>query len=146
MDTFYLIVLGVATLVLIMMLAFLGWNMSQVKKGSRYPTITTTCPDNWTAETQTIGGAKVVVCNRPEEKEYNYGGNNGAQGNTIPYNMPLSTFMINTKTGDTSGKYINFSSDEWGKYNNIDPTCEKLNWAKAYGVRWDSVESANYCS
>ena len=145
MDTFYLIVLGVATLVLIMMLAFLGWNMSQVKKGSRYPTITTTCPDNWTAETKTIGGAKVVVCNRPLSG-YNKG-DDRKTGITIPYNIPLLTFMKNTKTGDKSnGSYINFSSDEWGKYNNIDPTCEKLNWAKAYGIKWDSVESANYCS
>lgn len=146
MDTFYLIVLGVATLVLILMLAFLGWNMSQVKKGSRYPTITTTCPDNWTAETRTIGDAKMLVCTRPTEGEYNRGGANSEKGNVAPYNVSLASFMTNEKTGDkTNGDYIRPTSEEWGKYNNKNPTCEKRDWAKAYGIRWDSVESANYC-
>ncbi len=145
MDTFYLIVLGVATLVLILMLAFLGWNMSNAKKGSRYPTITTTCPDNWTPETKTIGDAKVMVCNRPTTG-YNRGGENGAQGSKTPYNVPLSEFMRNEKTGDKiNGEYIKFSSDQWALYNNKDATCEKRDWAKAYRVNWDSVESANYC-
>lgn len=142
MDTFYLIVLGVATLVLILMLAFLGWNMSQVKKGSRYPTITTTCPDNWTAETKTIGDAKVLVCNRPTSG-YNMG-NDTKQGNTVPYNVSLPSFMRNEKTGDKiNGAYILPTSEEWGKKKNA--TCEKRDWANAYGIRWDSVESANYC-
>lgn len=139
MDTFYLIVLGVATLVLILMLAFLGWNMSQVKKGSRFPTITTTCPDNWTPSR--VSGQ--LVCNRPIG--YNKGDDEKISGSS-PYNVKLSDFMKNDKTGDkTNSAYINFSSEQWGLYNNKNPTCEKRDWAKAYGIRWDSVESANYC-
>ena len=145
MDSFYLIVLGVATLVLILMLAFLGWNMSQVKKGSRYPTNTTSCPDNWTPERKTIGDAKVLVCNRPASG-YNRG-DDAKLGSKSPYNVSLSSFMNNEKTGDKiNGAHLNFSSEEWGKYNNKDVTCEKRDWANSYGIKWDSVESANYCN
>jgi len=141
MDTFYLIVLGVATLVLILMLAFLGWNMSNAKKGSRYPVITTTCPDNWTPNATKVPGS--IVCNRPSG--YNKG-EDAKTGISKPYNVPLSKFMTDSIVGDNpNGAYLNFSSDQWGKYNNKNATCEKRDWANAYGIRWDSVETANYC-
>jgi hypothetical protein len=137
MDSFYLIVLGVATLVLIILLAFLGWNMSNAKKGTKYPVITTTCPDNWTSEKV---GAN-ILCKRPASGQFNYG------STTDPNN--LTTYMTTlTSVGYVEGKtdYLNFADNKWNTDVKVpNPTCAKKAWAKTYGIKWDSVDSANYC-
>ena len=137
MDSFYLIVLAVATLVLILMLAFLGWNMSNAKKGTRFPTITTSCPDNWKSEKINIsGGAEIIACKRPEN--FNKG------------NEKLDSYMSTpTSVGYISAdrtNYLNFADNLWNKNPKVsNPTCAKNKWAKDHGIKWDSVENANYC-
>lgn len=142
MDSFYLIVLGVATLVLIILLAFLGWNMSNAKKGTKYPVITTTCPDNWTSEK--VGTD--ILCKRPGvnsdgTNQYNRG------STTDPKN--LTTYMTTlTSVGYVEGKpdYLNFADNKWNTdVKTPNPTCAKKAWAEKYGIKWDSVDSANYC-
>ncbi len=128
MDTFYLIVLGVATLVLIVALSYMGYIMSETKKGTRYPEFTTTCPDNWIAES-------ADKCKRPASTKFNYG------------NAELTTYLQNsTSIGyvDDTGDYMNPSDPKWGA--NGDAVCEKKKWVKKYALKWDSVENANYCS
>ena len=142
MDSFYLIVLAVASLVLIVALAFMGWNMSNVKKGSRYPSITTSCPDNWTptATTDPLSKKVVVRCTRPTPDGYNYGTNTG----TVDTN--LSTYMTTAgKKGynATNTNALDFTAASWSATK--DPTCAKRDWAKKYKIAWDSVASANYC-
>ena len=137
MDSFYLIVLAVATLVLILMLAFLGWNMSNAKKGTQFPTITTSCPDNWKSEKLTLaGGAEIIACKIPTTN-FNKG------------NDKLSGYMSNpSSVGYIAGnpEHLNFANTLWNKNSKIpNPTCAKKNWAKTYGVVWDSVDNANYC-
>lgn len=134
MDSFYLIVLAVATLVLILMLAFLGWNMSNAKKGTRFPTITTSCPDNWKSEKLIVGGAEIIACKRPESGQYNYG----------------TTLTIDDKKkGYINATYpnsLNFADNLWNKDVKIpNPTCAKKKWAEDYKIEWDSVKNANYC-
>ena len=138
MDSFYLIVLAVASLVLIVALAFMGWIMSNSKKGSRYPSITTSCPDNWTPTATTdLTTKKVVIkCTRPTG--YNAGGDD------------LTNYMKTTTskgyldpTNPNNENKLDFSSASWAKTK--DPTCEKREWAKTYKIAWDSVASANYC-
>ena len=139
MDSFYLIVLAVATLVLILMLAFLGWNMSNAKKGTRFPTITTSCPDNWKSEKKTLAdGTDIIACKRPADStKYNFG------------NDALTTYMSNSASvGYITGKteYLNFADNLWNKNVKMpNPTCAKKDWAKTNGIKWDSVENANYC-
>jgi len=139
MDSFYLIVLGVATLVLIILLAFLGWNMSNAKKGTKYPVITTTCPDNWTSRKINVGGADIIVCERPLDgaNQYNRG------------DSTLDTYIkTSTSVGyvDNTEKYLNFADNKWNTDVKVpNPTCAKKAWAAKYGIKWDSVDSANYC-
>ena len=132
MDSFYLIVLGVATFVLIIMLAFLGWTMSQTKKGENYPQIVKSCPDNWTVDSTVVAGK--VVCTKPSTLS----------------NANLDAYMRdNTKAGyvDTTNKYINFADEKWSSYDPkiTNPNCAKRKWASTYGIKWDSLETANYC-
>lgn len=135
MDSFYLIVLTVASLVLIVTLAFMGWNMSNAKKGSRYPSITTSCPDNWTPTSSTDPSSKKVVikCTRPT------GNNAGGED--------LSTYMTTPASkgyNATDTNALDFTAASWSAAGK-DPTCEKREWAQKYKIAWDSVASANYC-
>jgi len=144
MDSFYLIVLAVATLVLILMLAFLGWNMSNAKKGTRFPTITTSCPDNWKSEKKTVNNTDIIACKRPEDStKYNYG------NNALTTYMSTSTSVgcINDNTDNTNNtKYLNFADNLWNKNDKMpNPTCAKKKWAEDYKIEWDSVKNANYC-
>jgi len=139
MDSFYFIVLGVATLVLILMLAFLGWTMSQTKKGSNYPEIVKTCPDNWMVET--VDGK--IVCKRPVAGQANRGSvANGASDSLDDYmsnNVSVGYVKDNTD-------HLNFANDLWSSDTNTpNPNCAKRNWAKKYEIKWDSIDSANYC-
>ena len=133
MDSFYFIVLGVATLVLILMLAFLGWTMSQTKKGSNYPEIVKTCPDNWMVET--VDGK--IVCKRPVAGQANRG------------SASLNSYMgLSTSPGYVAANtnYLNFANDLWSTDTTTpNPNCAKRNWAKKYEIKWDSIDSANSC-
>ena len=137
MDSFYLIVLAVATLVLILMLAFLGWNMSNAKKGTQFRTITTSCPDNWKSEKLIVGGAEIIACKIPT-------------ANFNKRNDKLSGYMSTlTSVGYINvdkTEYLNFADNLWNKdVKTPNPTCAKKKWAETNGIRWDSVENANYC-
>ena len=147
MDSFYLIVLAVASLVLIVALAFMGWNMSNVKKGSRYPSITTSCPDNWTptATTDPLSKKVVVRCTRPTPNGYNYGINTGT---TVDTNLSIYMTTAGSKgyldqNEPNNANKLDFTAASWSATK--DPTCAKRDWAKKYKIAWDSVASANYC-
>jgi hypothetical protein len=123
MDTFYLIVLGVASLILILLLAFMGWTISNANKTTKYPAISLSCPDNWTPDTVTPG-----VCNAPGTGKYNHLA-------TIPTNTP----------GYVDSDSINFSNDMWSG-SGLNPTCSKKKWAFDNKIAWDSVTNAAFCS
>lgn len=124
MDSFYWIILSVATLILIGTLAYMGYLMSQVKKITKYPLITTTCPDNWLVD-DTKGCQIPTGYNAPSDTRYKDGTNTpGLDSTSVP-------------------QYINFNHPGWSSKG--DATCAKKTWAAKYGVKWDSVENANYC-
>lgn len=122
MDSFYWIILSVATLVLIATLGYMGYLMTQVKKGTKYPMITTSCPDNWILDD--TKGCKIPT------------------GDTA-YNKPSAGYNTSNTPGLSSDGYINFTDAGWSAKG--DATCAKKTWAAKYGVKWDSVENANYC-
>lgn len=137
MDTFYLIVLSVATLILIILLAFLGWTMSNAKKGTKFPIITTSCPDNWQLDTskKDSSGKPIFLCTRPASDKYNYG------------SAALTTYMgASTSIGYNSSDTMNFTDNVWNTDSKVpNPVCAKKAWAKKYSIAWDSIENANYC-
>ena len=125
METFYLIVLGVASIILILLLAFMGWTISNANKTTKYPKITTTCPDNWTPDTVTPG-----VCNAPGAGKYNY---------------PTTAYTAQNTPGYVSASSVNFSDSSWSG-SGLNPTCAKKKWANDNTITWDSVTNAAYCS
>ena len=142
MDSFYLIVLSVATLILIILLAFLGWTMSNSKKGTKFPTITTSCPDNWQLDTSTkdSSGKPILLCKRPESG-YNVGSDT-ATANLTTYMTTRASIGYN----DADRTKLNFTDNVWNTDSKVpDPVCAKKAWAKKYSIAWDSIENANYC-
>jgi hypothetical protein len=141
MDSFYWIVLSIATLMLIVALAYVGWVMGQTKKGYNFPQFTTTCPDNWISTK--VGDT--VVCQRPATGKFNYG--LAATSNPTVDN-DLTTYLTNTSSvgyiaPSGADLYINPNDPNWAKDG--DAVCEKRAWARKYELKWDSVENANYC-
>lgn len=142
MDSFYWIVLTLASLVLIGMLSFIGWTMSNQKKGTKYPTVTTSCPDNWIA---VKSSDNKVYCQRP--KTFNAGDadlNKYINDSSKPGYTTLKGNGTTAGTGnDFTESLLDFDSAAWGANGN--PVCAKRTWASNYKVKWDSVENANYC-
>jgi len=121
-DSFYTTVLTIAVVVLILVLAFLGWTMSKQKETDNFPKLQTSCPDFWKIEKD---GEK-NYCIQPEQDKVNSG----------------SADAINDAPGFENGKF-DFANSGWSAGGNA--VCAKKKWANSHGINWDTVTNANYC-
>jgi hypothetical protein len=66
MESFYLIVLSIATIILIISLATIGTLMDQGNKAGPFPPVSLKCPDGWTElhTTNAVDG-DVYTCTAP---------------------------------------------------------------------------------
>jgi hypothetical protein len=119
-DSFYTMVLTIAIIILILVLAFLGWTMSKQKDTDNFPKLQTTCPDFWEV---TPDGK----CKQPGSEQVNYG---SADANK------------NVPGGFSEGKF-DFANSGWSAGGNA--VCAKKKWANSHGINWDTVTNANYC-
>jgi hypothetical protein len=126
MDIFYIIVLGVAVSLLIIVLAIIGVGMSRKSgKSTPWPPVESTCPDYWKIDPTTR------KCILPKKGTRNAGGlynNNGTVVNEVTL---ISGY-------DLSGPSIDFTTPYW-------IACNKQNWAKTYNVYWDGYSNYNGC-
>lgn len=151
-DSFYLIVLSIAIIILIIALGFMGWMLSHQKDEIKFPGITTTCPDFWTISQD---GTK---CEQPD--------NNFNKGTIKPgiknkdktditnvleaYKKPGTnewTAVPGKSASEVEGSYTINSFDSkdagWGSGN--DAICNKRNWANNNKINWDTVTNVNFC-
>jgi hypothetical protein len=70
-DSFYTMVVAIAVIVLIGVLAFLGWTMSKQKATDKFPKLQTSCPDFWKIENDPVTGK--AYCVQPNSTQVNYG-------------------------------------------------------------------------
>lgn len=125
-DSFYTMVVAIAVIVLILVLAFLGWTMSKQKATDKFPKLQTSCPDFWKIETDPVTGK--AYCIQPDSTQVNYG--NASAGTNAP------------KGGFNEGKF-DFENSGWSAGG--DAVCAKKKWANSHGINWDTVTNANYC-
>jgi hypothetical protein len=118
-DSFYTIVLSIAVVVLILVLAFLGWTMSKQKDTDNFPKLKTTCPDFW----QVTQNGK---CKQPSSEQVNFGSSTASNG----------------APGFKDGEF-DFANAGWSAGGNA--VCAKKKWANSHGINWDTVTNANYC-
>jgi hypothetical protein len=121
-NSFYTIVLSIAVVVLILILAFLGWTMSKQKETDNFPKLQTTCPDYWSITNE---GGK-AYCIQPLLGQVNYG----------------SADASKDALGFKDGKF-DFANSSWSAGGNA--VCAKKKWANSHGINWDTVTNANYC-
>lgn len=146
-DSFYLIVLSIAIIILIITLGFMGWMLSHQKDQIKFPGITNTCPDFWAID---ANGS----CVRPAATHFNHGDNSksgavqdDAVTNNIlkSYKPPGASKWANVPGIDSAVSPTKFNSMDgaWGSSN--DGICNKRKWAMDNGVRWDTVTNVNFC-
>lgn len=121
-NSFYTIVLSIAVVVLILVLAFLGWTMSKQKETDNFPKLQTTCPDYWSIENDRGN----TYCIQPLSGQVNYG----------------SADASKDAPGFVNGKF-DFANSGWSAGGNA--VCAKKKWANSHGINWDTVTNANYC-
>jgi len=142
MDSFYLIVLGVAAMFLIIMLIFMGWMISHKSDQITTPSLSgagmaSMCPDYWEIDNDKCKipqadskQSNVGIMWGDSSGNFKYGANNG--NTTI---MNSGTTLLNTDESSWSG-YMN---------KGLDPVCAKKMWANRWNIYWDGITNANYC-
>lgn len=120
-NSFYTMVVGIAVVILILVLAFLGWTMSKQRDTDKFPKLQTTCPDFW--------GVADGKCTRPAPNQVNYG-----DKDDITSGVPGNAFSDNK---------FDFTNSGWSAGGNA--VCGKKKWANSHGINWDTVTNANYC-
>jgi hypothetical protein len=123
MDSFYMIVVLIAVILLILCLTGVGILMGYQDANLVFPPKANNCPDGWT----TVGN----VCTVPTAFISSTTGLTATQGFTAPV----------AASGSTPEKLatIDFSKDYWA---NI---CEKKKWANKFNINWDGVSNYNKC-
>ena len=126
MDQFYLIVIGIATVIFILCLTGVGLMMRKQNQKTVFPPTANSCPDGWI-----VDGS---YCTIPVS------GSN--MGNPAMTNVNLKNAInkYSTVTGDT------MSSDptKWNKSGKTG-VCAQSMWANQYGISWDGVSNYNSC-
>jgi len=117
-NSFYTMVVAIAVIILILVLAFLGWTMSKQKDTDKFPKLQTTCPDFW--------GVADGKCTQPEQGQVNSG-----------------DVKANTDAPGFSENKFDFTNSGWSAGGNA--VCAKKKWANSHGINWDTVTNANYC-
>lgn len=152
-DSFYLIVLTIAIIILIITLGFMGWMLSHQKDQIDFPGITTTCPDFWGISED---GTK---CEQPGANSFNRGivktnvkDKDGKMIQTIfeAYKKPGTsgyTAIPGKSAAAVEGKYTVNSFDskdaEWG--SGKDAICNKRKWSNDNKINWDTITNTNVC-
>ena len=132
MDSFYLIVLSIAAIVLIVLLTYIGIQLS--KPGVTvpvFPPTYNTCPDFWDIQGN--------VCVIPSSTGKNVGG----IYNTTPTSASLKLTKEETYGLSEDKKTIDFSDPKWGTGKNA--ICAQQTWSNKYQILFDGISNYNKC-
>ena len=123
MDQFHYIVLGVATVALILVLTYMGIFLTSSSYNKRvYPPTQNTCPDYWLLD----ASGRCIV---PTANSANY---------------PQTSF--NKLAGyDSASGTIDFNNAAWSTTPGLTQRCSLRKWALDNGVTWDGVTNFNQC-
>jgi hypothetical protein len=121
MNSFQVIVLSIAVVVLVLVLTFVGVIMSKQNNSQVYPPTMNDCPDYWEVRADGSG------CNVPIQGKANSG----------PSTFTPDTKALLKDTKLASGQYINFKDNAWAN------VCTKKCWAANNNIYWDGVSNYN---
>jgi len=127
METFYLIVLSVAIILLIIILAYIGVYGMNEKSKSAFPPVKYDCPDYWQKNED---GECVIPTSGPNMGAFNGGDTTPANKSDIP--------GINS-----NDDAINFEHAGWSASGSS--RCSQKKWAIDNSIVWDTVSNYNQC-
>lgn len=128
METFYLIVLSVAIILLIIILAYIGVYGMNEKSKSAFPPVKYDCPDYWQKNEE---GECVIPTSGPNMGAFN------TNGDLIP------TIQNIPGIDDINKDTINFEDPAWSASGSS--RCAQKKWANDNGIVWDTVSNYNQC-
>ena len=132
-----MIVLGIATVVLIVILIFVGIMMQYQNAGDSWPPTSSTCPDGWaTAAT----GCAVPTTTAT-------GGNTIGDTNTGNLSGSLSsstTWATNIGGSGTTNYVVDPANAAWSKQG-LTPQCALGAWANQNNIQWNGYSNFNGC-
>lgn len=135
METFYLTVLIVATIVLIIILIFIGILLKGGNQNLAYPPSYGICPDYWKYD---VDQKKCII---PENKPdgINLGNMYNETTKTLNDNILDSPGYSYDVSNGLLTQYIDFSNNAW------DGVCGKKKWTNTNNIVWDGVSNYNNC-
>ena len=128
METFYLIVLAIAIILLIIILAYIGIYGMKSNNISAYPPVKYDCPDYWKKDEND-------ACVIPSEGSPNMGAFGGE--------MDLTPDLENIIGIDTNNTAIDFNDAGWSATGSS--RCSQKKWAIDNNIVWDTVTNYNQC-
>jgi hypothetical protein len=131
MDSYYIIVSSVATVILILVLTYIGISMNYSKGKVAHPPKAATCPDAWALASD---GSSCLI---PASSSLNIGKLYDSDGK----------FIANSKTTyglNITNNSINFADEGWTK-GGLSTTCSQKAWANQMGIQWDGISNYNKC-
>jgi|UniRef100_A0A6C0IJC6 hypothetical protein len=133
MDRFYSIVLIVAIIVLIVILAYIGMQISSnAGQDTPYPPQHGHCPDYW----ESIERNNINVCQIPSANDEDPHPNLGS----IYENGQVTLTTDSTPGYDEISNTIDFDDKKW-----YTGPCMKKKWANQFSIIWDGVSNYNDC-
>ena len=130
MDSFYIVVLSIAAVILILLLTYIGIKMRNNKLlATSYPPTKSACPDYWNimdVADPTDATKKIKVCASSNARN----AVTGSLGTTPGY--------------DTVNGYINFNDSGW-TVGGVSALCAQKKWANSNNIAWDGISNYNGC-
>jgi hypothetical protein len=141
MDTFRIIVLSIAAIVLILLLVFIGILLSKGKTDVAWPPTNNTCPDYWLV---TEDGSGCKIPGNLGANSLNVGTMYGNLPSDLPgHGQPLSTTFINYNNPKA---YVEDPSGDLIDLQKFSGVCQQQCWSKQFNVVWDGVSNYNNCT
>ena len=132
MDQFYFIVLLSASVILILLLTFIGVLLYSSESTTKFPPANSICPDYWTINADR-------TCGFPQNPTARNIGNIKATAGIIASNQQIPGLSGN-------GKSINFSDSGWASlYPSTTAKCAKKKWTIDNRIEWDGISNTSNC-
>ena len=140
MDTFRIVVLAIAVVVLIGFLAYVGSMIKADVKSQMFPPISQQCPDGWTYSENRADNNKsdspIVSTSCTSRKDT---ANLGTASSLKNLNYPNKDLIALTAD-------IAYKTPGWGVTMKPATTvCLQREWANKNGISWDGVSNFNGC-
>ena len=133
MDSFQIIVLVVAIILLIIIFTSIGIITKYYStENNLFPSMANTCPDTWGVTTQN-------TCTVPQNGALNSGALYSTGGSSLNIDAANTPGYISAKNE------INFSDNTIWAGDGKSALCNKKRWASKYGIAWDGITNANIC-